>query len=510
MLGTFTIRIRRGLMILAAVLLNGGILLGIGAILVFLNTGADRSSILHLDTEIKSVYRPLVQIEPQTNEGRPIDAAAGEKLIRDYLNAWYTQNEALRYNDPLLMRDYYTDSAYAKLKRMINLNRESEVSVQQTTLAHTISLDFYSEDGKLATLSDRNVEMYKQIWKNEGLQVESKDTSNYRVVLFLEDNSWRIRHMLRSASAPMGKTNIDYDSDSLNMITGVKGLNYYPQDQPWNMFGSDFDLKAIEADFMKIQEMGLNTIRIFIPYEEFGGPDIRSGHLDQLKQVMDAAEAERINVLLTLFDFYGNYDLADWTLNFRHARSIVTALKEHPALLAWDIKNEPDLDFESRGKNRVLAWLRELSAIVTTLDQEHPVTIGWSNAEAASLLKDEVDFVSFHYYGDADRFRTAYEELRKSVPGKTILLQEFGLSSYSGIWNLFSSSESEQAAHYETIQDVVSELQIPFLFWTLYDFPDVPQKVVGRLPWRRIPQKNYGCFDDEGNPKEAYTIIKQK
>ncbi|MDH3697189.1 MAG: cellulase family glycosylhydrolase [Flavobacteriaceae bacterium] len=510
MLGTFTIRLRRGFMILAAVLLNGGILLGIGAILVYLNTGADRSSILHLDTEIESVYRPHIQLGSHTNEGRPIDTAAAENLIRDYLNAWYTRNEALRYNDPLLMRDYYTDSAYAKLKRLIDLNKNSEVSIQQTTLAHSISIDFYSEDGKLATLSDSNVEVYKQIWKKDGLQVESKDTSNYRVVLFLEDNSWRIRHMQRTASERGEETKDLEGRNMANTIAGIKGVNYYPQDQPWNMFGDDFDLKVVESDFVKIREMGLNTIRIFIPYQEFGGPDVRSGHLSQLKQVMDAAETKGIKVLLTLFDFYGNYDLAEWTLNFRHARLIVTAFKEHPALLAWDIKNEPDLDFESRGKKRVLAWLRELSAIVNTLDQEHPVTIGWSNAEAASLLKDEVDVVSFHYYGDTDSFRAAYQELRISVPEKPVVLQEYGLSSYSGIWHLFSGSETEQAAHHEAIQGAVTELQIPYLFWTLYDFPEVPQKVVGRLPWRRMPQKKYGCFDEKGDPKEAYTIIKQK
>lgn len=504
----FTIRIRRGFIILAAVLLNGGILLGIGAILVYLNSGADPSSILHLDTEIESVYRPHVQIGTHTNEGRPIDEATAEKLIRDYLNAWYTRNEALRYNDPLLLRDYYTDSAYAKLKRKIDLNRNSEVSIQQTTLAHSISIDFYSEDGKLATLSDRNVDVYKQIWKKDKLQVESKDTSNYRVVLFLEDNSWRIRHIVRSASAPYEVTKEIEGSNTANTIAGIKGVNYYPQDQPWNMFGDDFNLQAVESDFAKIREMGLNTIRIFIPYEEFGGPDVRSEHLSQLKQVMDAAEAKGIKVLLTLFDFYGNYDLADWTLNFRHARLIVSAFREHPALLAWDIKNEPDLDFESRGKNRVLAWLKELNSLVNTLDQKHPITIGWSSAEAASLLKDEVDFVSFHYYGNADRFRASYEDLRQSVPEKPILLQEYGMSSYSGIWNLFSGSETEQAVYHEGILEVVSELEIPFLFWTLYDFPEVPQKVVGRLPWRKIPQKNYGCFDDAGNPKESYMVIK--
>lgn len=509
MLSPWTTRIRRGIIILAAVLLNGLILLGIGSVFVFLNSGADRSSILHLDMEIKSVYRPNTTLDSIPNSGRPIDATARGMIVRDYMNAWYTRNEALRFNDPLLMRDYYTDSAYAKIERIIDLNRKTRVHVAQTTLDHNISIDFYSEDGKLATLSDNNVELYRQVWQDGSLQAESKDTSDYSVALILEDNSWRIRHILRSEATPSEETKDIDPIDTLQSITGIKGVNYYPKDQPWNMFGADFDLIAVTSDFGKIREMGLNTIRIFIPYEEFGGPDIKPGHLDQLKQVMDAAETEGIKVLLTLFDFYGNYDLSDWTLTFEHAQVLVQALKDHPALLAWDIKNEPDLDFENRGKPRVLAWLRELSALVNSLDREHPVTIGWSDAGAASLLHNEVDIISFHYYGEADLFRSEYEELKRSVPGKPILLQEYGLSSYSGIWNLFSGSEGAQAAYYKTIQEVVSEFEIPFLFWTLYDFPDVPEKVVGRLPWRRIPQKNYGCYDAEGNPKEAYSVIRQ-
>lgn len=509
MISPWTTRIRRGMIILAAVLLNGLLLLGIGSILVFLNSGADRSSILHLDLEIKSVYRPNIIVDSLPNNGRPIDATAREIIVRDYLNAWYTRNEALRFNDPLLMRDYYTDSAYAKIERIIDLNHNARVHVAQTTLDHHISIDFYSEDGKLATLSDKNVEVYRQVWQDDALQVESKDTSNYNVVLILEDNSWRIRHLVRESTEPAeGAMDVD-PLPTVNTIADIKGVNYYPREQPWNMFGADFDLTAITSDFGKIREMGLNTVRIFIPYEEFGGPDLSKGHLDQLRQVMDAAETKGIKVLLTLFDFYGNYDLNDWTLTFSHARSLVQAIKDHPALLAWDVKNEPDLDFENRGKDRVLAWLRQLSALVNTLDPEHPVTIGWSDPGVASLLYEELDVVSFHYYGDADRFQSAYEELRQSITDKPILLQEYGLSSYSGIWNFYSGSEEAQADHFEAIQEVVSELEIPFLFWTLYDFPNVPEKVVGRLPWRRMPQKNYGCFDAEGNPKPVYSVIRQ-
>ncbi len=101
-----------------------------------------------------------------------------------------------------------------------------------------------------------------------------------------------------------------------------------------------------------------------------------------------------------MFDFYGNYELKDWTLTQRHAQTIVTAFKDHRALFGWDIKNEPDLDFESRTQENVLAWLEEMIIRIRSWDPKHPVTIGWSSAEAAQNLGEQVNFVSFHYYQD--------------------------------------------------------------------------------------------------------------
>ncbi|GAW89159.1 glycosyl hydrolase family 5 [Flavobacterium psychrophilum] len=51
-----------------------------------------------------------------------------------------------------------------------------------------------------------------------------------------------------------------------------------------------------------------------------------------------------------MFDFYSDYTLESWTLTSRHAEKIVSEFKKHKAVLAWDIKNEPNLDFENRNK----------------------------------------------------------------------------------------------------------------------------------------------------------------
>ena len=131
------------------------------------------------------------------------------------------------------------------------------------------------------------------------------------------------------------------------MISEIKGINYYPQQHPWAMFDENFDPQQIETDFSRINTMGLNSVRIFVPYSDFGGANVQEAKLSRLLKVLDLAKSQNLKVLVTLFDFYGNYELEDWTLTHRHAEIIVNSLKNHHALLGWDIKNEPDLDFKT-------------------------------------------------------------------------------------------------------------------------------------------------------------------
>jgi len=269
-------------------------------------------------------------------------------------------------------------------------------------------------------------------------------------------------------------------------------------------FGGEFDESIVAKDFELIHTMGLNTIRVFVPYLEFGKASIDKERLEQLRLTLDLAQKLELKVVVTLFDFYGNYAINDWTITHRHAEHIVTALKDHKAILAWDIKNEPDLDFKSRGKKNVLGWLEQMTINIKEWDENHLVTIGWSNPEAATNLSKQVDFVSFHYYKNPTEFTEAYTNLKKAVPNKVIVLQEYGYSSYGGIWNGFLGSQEKQANYYTKMQKAIHKEKLPFILWTLYDFKEIPTSVVGRLPWRKVRQKYFGLIDINNQPKDAY------
>ncbi|MGB0980474.1 MAG: DUF4434 domain-containing protein [Winogradskyella sp.] len=499
----FNKNILRTILIASYVIIIALVVYGISSLFSYLNTGADRSKMLHLEIKKIDQYLPKMVWEPLNNEGRSMDKQNLDALQNDYLDAWYVKQVAYKTNTVAGIKDYYTDSARKNIYNFIKLNAIEDVTIECTTLRHNPTLDFFSEDGQLAVITDRDVVEYKRVSKANTLVLETTESSTYKVVLLLEDGFWRIRHLVKTKNEPFVAKHQEIKTDSLI----IKGINYYPQATPWDMFGDKFEKETITKDFKIIKDAGLNSVRIFVQYDDFGKANVNPKKLEKLKQTLDAAEENNLKVVLTLFDFYGDYSVLNWTLNQRHAEKIVNTFKNHNAIIAWDIKNEPNLDFKSRKKETVIAWLENMIDLVKSIDNKHPVTIGWSNAQSASILKDKVDIISFHYYEDVELLDSAVKALKNEMPNKPLVVQEFGLSSYRGIWNPFGNSENAQAEYHKTIQSIFSKNNIQFMSWTLYDFDKVPNTVVGKLPWRKNAQRHFGFLDKNGIKKPSFKYM---
>lgn len=498
----------RTLLVISFLIINFLLIYGISATWSYLNTGADKATILHTTAKIKAVYQPKVIWNLEGQKGRPMEQQILKELEEDYKSAWYVKYNALASNNPFGLEDYYTVDAQKHLHNLVKNNTVANSYIRGTSISHAPELLFYSLDGKLVVFNDKNVETFEELYIDEKLINRESFTSSYKVTMLLEDGFWRIRQMVKINPEARHKKLLLVES---KLITKSKGINYYPKEHPWNMFGKNFNRSSIDKDFSLIKKMELNAVRIFIPYKEFGAENPKKEHLKQLITVLDIAEKYQLKVMVTLFDFYGNYDVFNWTLTQRHAEAIVNATKTHKALLGWDIKNEPDLDFESRGKENVTAWLSTMAKQIKLYDVTHPITIGWSSPEAAVNLSQQVDFVSFHYYKNPEELEPSYKKLKDLVPDKPLVLQEYGYSSYNGIWSGFTSSEQKQSDYLNAIQKTINKEELPFFVWTLYDFEHIPNSVAGRLPWRKTKQKYFGLLDKDGKPKKAYkSIIKNK
>lgn len=495
----------RVLVLTGFILINAGILFGISQVIAYLNTGADRDKMLHLDIDQERYYVPQVTWESTINPGRPLEIANQQKIEKDYLNAWYVKNTAFFTGNDAGIFDHYTASARDKIDQLLRQHKEQNTSIESTSLSHHLTLEFYSEDGTLAVLTDRNVTGVERMFKNEQFLFERTFNEDYKIILLLEDGFWRIRHFEKIAVHQ-----IDEQLTSVTLDTKLlEGINYYPQENPWDTFGEHFDSDILDDDFKIIKDLKLNSIRVFIGYEDFGKASASQDKLDKLTILLDEANKVNLKVIITLFDFYGDYRLQDWTVTNKHLFKIVTHIKSHPALLAWDIKNEPDLDFDSRGKREVLSWLHQSIDYLKKIDSIHPVTIGWSSPESALHLEDKVDIISYHYYKDLEGLATVHKELTASTR-KLVVLQEIGLSSYRGLWNPFGHSEKDQTAFYKELLTIQKTDNIPFITWTLYDFKEIPQKVAGDYPWRRNKQKHFGLINEDGTETGSFTIIKDR
>lgn len=496
-------------------LINFFLLYGLSNVLEFLNSGADRKNILHLEKETINTYLPKIVWEKNRNEGREMEPSTLKILEKHYLLSWYIKNNAFAENKKNGIEDFYTKSSRANLFKTIDYNLKNNIHIESTTIEHHPRLEFYSEDGQQIALTDKNVIEFQQVYKEKKLIAEIQDTATYKIVLLLEDGFWRIRHFYKAPKVPFVKDTIPAMSDF--KIVGkkikfkttdfvIKGINYYPKNAAWDMFGKSFQLDTIAKDFDIISHAKLNTIRIFIQYEDFGKADVKPEKLKKLQAFLDLAEHKKLKVIVTLFDFYSDYSLKDWSLTLRHAEKIVSTFTSHKAILAWDLKNEPNLDFKNRGKENVLNWLEQIATLIKENDPNHFITIGWSNSTEATHLKNKVDFISYHFYNAITEFEKEQAQLNKKT-SKPIVVQEFGIPSYKGIWNWNGYNEEEQAEYHKQMQLLFKKNNISFMSWTLYDFPKVPDIVAGKWPWQKLRQKKFGFINEKGAKKAAFQYI---
>ncbi len=118
------------------------------------------------------------------------------------------------------------------------------------------------------------------------------------------------------------------------------GINYVgPTHQAWQMWtDAQFNPTLIEQDFTRASQLGLNTVRLFIqpPLRQ----DVLAGNFRKLDLAVDLARRHGLYVILTFTD-YVDANLASVTdVETRIARHF----RDEPAILAYDLKNEPQFD----------------------------------------------------------------------------------------------------------------------------------------------------------------------
>ncbi len=522
--------------LLGLLLLLGAVGAVIGAIVlaaelvVFSSTGADRASVLNvvpalpLDQRNRVTWLPDAPGALDARGGRPLEPVVRQQVTETWLRAWAQLDLSYQMRQPYGLATWFGGPLLVQVTEAVSATLASPWQLRQSSLSHALELQFYAPDGSSLALTDRAARFVQQYTRAGEAPVLTTAADVYRAVLVLDQGNWRIRAWRREAIGPQTSPSAPSSAPpsapppGLVTVAGdqlyldgqpfyVRGANYYPPDTPWTLFWPNYDPVRTARDLLAARRLGLNTVRIFVPYTDFGGDVVDAAMTARLEDFLDQADRYGIKVIVTLFDHRTDHSIENWGADELHLEGVVAPLAGHPALLAWDLKNEADRDAAFNTPARNEAWLRHMAGQVRALDPSHLITVGWSTpAAAASVPSDFVDFVSFHYYADPADYGAALAGLRAEVEGKPLVLSEYGQSTWRWLWPA-GYLEDQQA---ETIAAVLAAQAeggaAGEVVWALYDFSTVPLAEF-RFPWQKASQAHMGVLRTDGSPKAAAGLL---
>ncbi len=423
-----------------------------------------------------------------------------DEVAKSYLQSWKVLNQAHWTLDWSKMDRFFDEALIEKLKESARVEAQS---LKRVCLQHNLSLKHLSLDLTVAVFEDLAVPLIQELVLPDGSLVSSTVYLDLQVKMVLQDGQWKVYnwHTLdqKLDVSKSAKDTLFYNN--LNLVSQIKGVNYYPQKTPWRDFWTHYDDNVIEKDLARVKELGFNTVRIFLPILDFGRNKIDLSKVKDLDHFMNTALTHDLMVVPTLFDFPIGFDLWHYPSYYRQLYFFTERYKDHTALLAWNLKNEPDIDFLYHDRESVISWLKTFIHHYHQLNNTHPLTIGWANIENTKFFADDLDYLSFHHYRDVDEIGEYMEILEPY--NRKIVIEEFGFPSGNNPVRLFMNTEAKQSAHINKVVQLAKNHNLGWMVWTLYDYDQAPRSVFGWKPWIRKDQKHFGLLNKNGNPKKA-------
>lgn len=293
----------------------------------------------------------------------------------------------------------------------------------------------------------------------------------------------------------------------------VYGVNYYPSRYPWRRFIAETDLESLRTELELLRDTGFNTLRIFLWNDALFNCPGNGGvqnvqNFEQLDRLIHEMAHYDFRLIVTLNDLpdLTNFPLYnDYTYVREQTAFIINRYRDEPAILAWDLRNEGDIDYGSRelgfGRfqhNQILQWLESTSTLVRSLDGNHLITAGWM--DDAHATAPYVDFISFHHWWSATDLLQRIDTIRlySDLP---ILLEEFGYST-------FDRSPERQAQQIQAVLEAVESTDlVGWMIWTAFDFPldrtCLPAPCMSIDSW----EHRFGIWNTDYTPKPAVAVI---
>lgn len=230
----------------------------------------------------------------------------------------------------------------------------------------------------------------------------------------------------------------------------------------------DWNEESIAADFETMENLGYNVVRIDLFWAWF---EPRPGQYNeeafrQLDHLIDLCHHHEIYLHPTLF-IGGEVGEAYWDVPWRdgrhphadaemlrlqvaHASEFARRYAGEPAILAWDLTDEPPFWIVGDETTDAMAieWTSRLSQAIRAHDPETPICVGTADQDLLhgpfrpDLIVDHVDFLSVHPYpiyapqlfpdaflSERSTYCAAFQVVLSAGAGKAAMVHELGASS---------------------------------------------------------------------------------
>lgn len=406
----------------------------------------------------------------------------------------------------------FDDPGTSRFERQIFLGQAADKAAQETCppsakscsytayFNQTISPTLIHGDLRLISLEARTLRQDVTLYPADNRVEYGPRYTEYRKMRFmLTERGWVLK------TAETTEIRLIEQQPALPLQTPkMSGLNYYPASASWDDFWDEFPQKHIAEDLDIIQDLGANAIRIFVQHDYFANPETQADGLSKLNTLLEICDERDIKVIVTLFDLRADYRFQNWGRDSVHLMTVLKAIRGHPALLAVDLKNQADLDFDSAGKANVLAWADAMITSARYTYPDIPLTIGWSDARQAGLLSEQLNLISFHDYHDPQGLAERLKQVHHIAGDKPVFVTEIGHSR----WALIRDKSKRQANRLEAQLTQLGSADGVFV-WTLHDFDEIGSNIVGHRPWRKSQQKAYGIVTQDGERRPAAEKFKK-
>jgi len=317
------------------------------------------------------------------------------------------------------------------------------------------------------------------------------------------------------------------------------GANWVPAKTAMQ-WPTQWDPKAIEADFARMHELGFNTIRLDFVWAwiEPRPGDYNPEAFRDLDFLISLAHRYHIYLHPCLL-IGGEVGEAYWDVSYRqgrhphsdpdmlrietdHVAELARRYGKETAILGWDLTDEPPFWIvpDSTTDAMAINWTRLLSWSIRRHDSLHPIVVGTSMEDVGhgpfrpDDIGEEVDFFSVHPYSiyapklfpdamlsERGTYGSAFETALSGGAGHPVMVQEIGASS--------AQYDPDQIAKFlrASLYSGLGAGANGFLLWC---YTDAAPEQFHKVPYLRSPHETqFGLTTWEGKDRPSAKMFKE-